>query len=47
MKGITVGFRVDSDGPHTQLAGGTDNAKRDLASVGDEDFREQSEVPYS
>ena len=40
MHGVAVGGRVDRDGLDAELLAGAQDAERDLAAVGDEDFLE-------
>ena len=38
VQGINVGFGIDGDGADTEFLAGANNAKCDLAAIGDEDF---------
>jgi hypothetical protein len=38
MQSGTIGVGVDGDGGDAEFATGADDAKRDLAAIGDEDF---------
>jgi hypothetical protein len=44
MHGIAIGIRIDRDGGNPHLARRLDDATGDLATVGDQDFREHAEV---
>ncbi len=40
VKGVVIGFGVDGESTDAEVFAGTDDAKGDLAAVGDEDFVE-------
>ena len=46
MARLLVGVGIDGDGFYAHFAGGEDHAAGDLATVGDQDFIEHSELSW-